>query len=123
KSMDEERPRQYNVAEIFDSIHGEGMFAGCRMLFVRMAGCSVGRPIDGQPVYEQCETWDGRKFTCDTDFKLKKKMSAEQILSLKDSHVTHVCITGGEPMNQPLFPLINLARDCGAMVHIETSGT
>lgn len=133
------------ISEIFTSPQGEGLHAGALMTFIRTAGCSVGKPFPkeryqpdetetdlggrpkpGLPIYtEQCTTWDGRKFECDTDFRVKERLTPVQILD----RVHHggrrgrICITGGEPLIHNLSPLIKEAFERGIRVHMETSGT
>jgi 7-carboxy-7-deazaguanine synthase len=121
----------YNISEIFTSAQGEGVYSGTMMTFVRIAGCSVGKPFPPEkyqpslisgtepripsgsgntygdlPIYtEECTLWDGRKFACDTDYRPKEKLSVDQILERVPKGVGHFCITGGEPVNQDLGPL------------------
>ncbi|KKK67234.1 hypothetical protein LCGC14_2956090, partial [marine sediment metagenome] len=104
------------VAEIFHSIQGEGQYAGTPMLFIRLAGCSVGKPqsaktsddwantkISGSslgravPILRTsrtawlCHTYDGRPFWCDTDFNKKLDATPEWLLS--DCWEKHICLT------------------------------
>ncbi len=135
------------VAEIFHSIQGEGQYAGTPMLFIRLAGCSVGKPQgswtgepfsdtytsglkpDALPILQTkkkawlCHTYDGRPFWCDTDFNKKLDATPEWLLS--DCWEKHICLTGGEPLMHvdKLVDLLNLAHSQNKMVHIETSGT
>lgn len=102
---------------------GEGLWTGTLMLFVRLAGCTVGKPINGSVPYEQCQLYDGRKFLCDTNYRLTKRLTVDEILAELPEGVKHVCITGGEPLMHPIVELINAAKRKGCLVHIETSGT
>lgn len=122
----------YPVSEVFTSIQGEATFSGTRMTFIRLAGCSVGRPypkedrqpIGDLPIYsEECVTYDGRKFQCDTDFRVKSRFTILQLLEQIPRGIRHVCITGGEPFIHELSPLVAAIQQRGAMCHIETSGT
>ncbi len=77
------------IAEIFESIQGEGALTGFRTLFVRLGGCRVG-----------C-IW------CDTKYSWKQKKknlySAYNLaatISKKIVDGTWLCITGGEPLEQ-----------------------
>jgi len=103
----------YPVAERFVSVQGEGQFAGTPMAFIRFVGCSVGKRV--------CHA-------CDTDF--------EQILNFRGGGsytvqqllewsrpLKHVCLTGGEPLDQDLQELIHVLLEADCTVHIETSGT
>ncbi len=100
------------------------------MTFIRLAGCSVGRPrktensSEGFPDYiETCRTWDGRSFLCDTDFRAREVLSPEQILDNVPEGVERICLTGGEPLNHNLEPLVKHAAERRLTVHVETSGT
>jgi 7-carboxy-7-deazaguanine synthase len=103
----------YPVAEKFKSLQGEGVYAGTPMAFVRFVGCSVGKTI--------CQH-------CDTDFdKLLNwrgggTFEPWELIEWANPY-DHICLTGGEPLDQPLRPLLELAQDGGRMLHIETSGT
>lgn len=130
----------YPISEIFVSPQGEGVHTGTLMIFIRLAGCNVGKPfpashykgydglaVNQLPIYtEQCTTWDGRTFACDTDYRVKERLSVQDTFKkLKDmpGNIEHVCITGGEPFIHDLEPLVRALDDCMLLPHIETSGT
>lgn len=98
------------VHSIFPTIQGEGPFAGCPAIFVRLAGCNL-----------QCP-W------CDTDYTSKRElMRAEDVGVEVMSRVTNedlVVITGGEPFRQSGLPaLVRAIRKWELRVQIETNGT
>lgn len=105
----------YPIAEKFKSVQGEGVYTGTPMAFIRLVGCSVGK--------KTCTS-------CDTDFERVfphmggGHFTASELRAWVDNY-KHVCITGGEPLDRDLKPLIDcFADDEGIeMVHIETSGT
>lgn len=126
----------YPVAEHFISPQGEGLYTGTLFFFVRMAGCTVGKPYPREvhldkthpayllPVYmEECHTIDGRSFSCDTNFKAKERLSVKQIMDLVPSNIERFCITGGEPLMHDLTDLVVAAMTKRKKIHIETSGT
>lgn len=101
----------YEIAEIFDSVQGEGVYSGTPMTFIRFVGCTVGKGI--------CHA-------CDTEFDKKLTWhgggtyTVEQLLE-RVNKSRHVCFTGGEPLAQDLRPLLVAFQ--GKSIHIETSGT
>lgn len=125
------------IAEVFESIQGEGQWVGTPMLFIRLAGCNVGKPAKALKVGPfpllntgreamACVTYDGRIFPCDTDYALKEKIPIELILTkLNENGFKHVCITGGEPFLHPylLEELFYELASRDIMMHVETSGT
>lgn len=121
----------YPIAETFVSLQGEGLYAGTPMLFIRFAGCTVGKPYPRHQVplglkvfQEQCHDWDGKGFPCDTNYKMAFKHSAEDIQDLIHvQSVGHVCFTGGEPLMHNIKPLLDICVTEKKMAHIETSGT
>lgn len=117
----------YPISEIFDSPQGEGLYAGTMMTFIRLAGCSVGRPYPKDkalPVYqEECTLYDGRKFPCDTDYRVRERLSVGQLTDRLTLGIDHICLTGGEPMIHNLEPLIVALHALKKEVHLETSGT
>jgi 7-carboxy-7-deazaguanine synthase len=129
--------RDLPIAEIFDSIQGEGQWVGTRMLFIRLAGCNVGKPakalkLDPFPLLPTgreasvCSSWDGRTFPCDTDYSVSYRLSHHEVITkVLSSGVRHVCITGGEPLlHAPLIEnLFTPLAKAEVRIHIETSGT
>jgi 7-carboxy-7-deazaguanine synthase len=76
---------------IFWSIQGEGALVGEPMVFVRLAGCSIGCPL------------------CDTNYSVAERLSVREIVArVSDlSGVSSwVWITGGEPTDHDLAPLM-----------------
>lgn len=120
------------LAEHFHSIQGEGEWTGTPMHFVRVAGCSVGKPL--APVLTrplstgahpwQCCTYDDRPFLCDTDFHKKEEVEIERLLG--ETWEEAICLTGGEPLmpahRSAVIELIRLACEKEVRIHIETSG-
>ncbi len=111
----------YPIAEIFDSVQGEGLSTGQPMTFVRLAGCNVGKYLKAGEKQAICVTIDGTTFQCDTDYRLSCKLSLHEILT-RAKH-RHICLTGGEPFLHDLAPFIKLCVQWGKYLHIETSGT
>jgi 7-carboxy-7-deazaguanine synthase len=99
------------IAEFFQSVQGEGEFAGTPSVFVRTTGCNL------------------RCSFCDTPYTSWTPEGVQQpwerILEriLADDCV-HVVITGGEPMLQPdVVALSRALGRAGRFVTIETAGT
>lgn len=144
--------KRYPISEIFISPQGEGLYTGTLMAFVRLAGCPVGKPFpkdyysvhrtelerakrtDPLPIYtEMCTLYDGRTFPCDTDYRVKERLTVDQIFdrirSLEkapqgtDFYTRHVCLTGGEPFIHELDDIYDACRARIVKLHVETSGT
>jgi len=131
----------YPISEVFDSIQGEGAFAGTRMYFIRLAGCNIGRAPDENDaalVAEQygilklkprpawlmrCTSWDGHRFLCDTNCIKAVNMTAAAIAREVPRAVRYACITGGEPLLHDLKELVDELECRQVNIHIETSGT
>lgn len=95
---------------IFWTIQGEGRMRGFQMCFIRLAGCSVGCP------------------GCDTDYR-KKEMATPQEIAQRADDVTPpnarerwAWITGGEPTDHHLDPLIDALREKRFSIALATSG-
>lgn len=104
----------YPVTEVFRSLQGEGHFRSYPMTFVRLAGCSV---LDCH-IRKKCdeEPWKA-KFQA-TEDELVERVRAEQ----EPGGESRVCITGGEPSDHDLCPLVAALRHAGYIIHAETSG-
>jgi 7-carboxy-7-deazaguanine synthase len=92
---------------VFRSIQGEGALLGVPMVFVRLAGCSVGCPL------------------CDTDYRVAEKRTAGSIADRVDvvaEDAEWVWITGGEPTDHDLTPLVAALRPTGRKLALATSG-
>ena len=87
------------VMEIFSTIQGEGLFSGAVTLFVRTAGCSLRCP--------ECDTkyaWENKDIA-----EVGAPFVIDQILDIC-ARPRHICITGGEPFEQPKSDLFNLLQ-------------
>ena len=102
-----------DVHSIFPTIQGEGPFSGRRAVFVRLAGCNLQCPL------------------CDTEYtEGRQRMTPQDVVSQvtaqtskTDFVVNLVVITGGEPLRQPIGPLVTELTKAGLAVQIETNGT
>lgn len=92
---------------VYCSIQGEGALLGEPMVFVRLAGCSVGCP------------------QCDTQYRFYRHASESEIVRSCEAYrhaARWAWITGGEPTDQEITPLIQALRDAGWQVAVATSG-
>ncbi len=98
--------RTYPVNEIFAGIQGEGFWTGMPAVFIRFAGCNL-----------DCEF-------CDTDYSVREMLSLRSILKRVEAMLPRtVILTGGEPLMQPLEPLLKEFKSRGLRIHLETNGT
>jgi 7-carboxy-7-deazaguanine synthase len=101
----------YPIAEIFETIQGEATFTGTPAVFIRLQGCDVGCPW--------CDTkysWPQEAATA----TLSVSAIIERVLAYQSIHTV---ITGGEPCQYDLMPLISALRAELRFVQVETSGT
>ena len=101
---------KFPVAEIFDSIEGEGKRTGYMAVFVRFAGCNI------------------RCTYCDTAYALKESdaeefLTKEELLGRIRSYPwKRITFTGGEPLLQPLQEICDILGEEGYEINIETNG-
>ena len=99
------------IAEVFQSIQGEGEFSETPSVFVRTTGCNL------------------RCWFCDTPYTSwqpegTRRDWREVLDDVLRIDCSHVVLTGGEPMLQPaIVPLSQALREVGRFVTIETAGT
>lgn len=119
---------KYPVNDVYGTIQGEGCQTGTAMVLVRLHGCGVGCPF-----CDTKETW-----TVNPEHKADKLEGAlgqnERYAELFQSELTWyiaktfrayqwVLLTGGEPAQYRLRPLVTALHDAGYKVALETSGT
>jgi 7-carboxy-7-deazaguanine synthase len=96
------------VTEIFLSLQGESTLSGWPTVFIRLTGCPL-----------RCQY-------CDTAYAFTGGtwQAVEAILDqVRDYGVSHVCVTGGEPLAQKsCLELLQRLCDAGYQVSLETSG-
>jgi 7-carboxy-7-deazaguanine synthase len=99
---------ELRITEIFLSLQGETTFTGLPTVFVRLTGCPL------------------RCGYCDTVYAFKGGTPmpvAEVVEQVQGYGVSHVTVTGGEPLAQPdVHPLLGALCDRGFTVSLETSG-
>jgi 7-carboxy-7-deazaguanine synthase len=102
---------KYPVANLFSSIQGEGHFVGYPMVFIRLAGCSV----TGCHIRKECD---------EAPWKMRSWSTADELAdwAARMGPGGIACITGGEPTDHDLVPLVDRLRGKGLRVHMETSG-
>jgi 7-carboxy-7-deazaguanine synthase (Cx14CxxC type) len=116
----------YAVKEMFLTLQGEGLQAGRRAVFIRLAGCNL---------------WSGREEDrstaicrfCDTDFvgmdgdhggRYQASGLADQAMNLwAGEGKPFAVITGGEPMLQLDAELLDALHDRGFTIAVESNGT
>jgi 7-carboxy-7-deazaguanine synthase len=116
----------YAVKEIFLTLQGEGMQAGRRAVFLRLAGCNLWSGREADRSAAQCRF-------CDTDFvgtdgpgggRYDAEPLAERAAALWGrGERPLVVVTGGEPMLQLDAPLIDALHARGFEVALESNGT
>ena len=95
---------------VYWTIQGEGVFSGEPMLFLRLAGCSVGCPM------------------CDTNYVSYKEVDSQDIVAQCERlreinrNAAYVWVTGGEPTDQPLTDLNRQLWGAGFKPVLATSG-
>jgi len=104
----ESREGYLKITEIFLSLQGEARDSGFPTTFIRLTGCPL------------------RCTYCDSEYAFfgGEWQSFEDILArVKDHGVSHVCVTGGEPLAQKrCLRLLKELCDAGYKVSLETSG-
>jgi len=99
------------IAEIYESIQGEGRLTGAQSVFVRASGCNL------------------RCWFCDTPHASwqpeGEDLSVDEIVRrVLEFDAEHVVLTGGEPMLfAELVPICRQLKEAGRHITIESAGT
>lgn len=118
------------VVEIFSSIQGEGLLAGCRQIFIRLYGCNLecsycDTVIVQEPACCRVEEKPGSGLFS----LLPNPLRAEDVAAVAagfDLSLHHsVSLTGGEPLLRPNFikELAPLLKGTRRGIYLETNGT
>ena len=95
---------------VFWTIQGEAHLRGFQMCFVRLAGCSIGCP------------------QCDTDYRVARRATPDQIaeecvaVTPPTARDRWIWITGGEPTDHDLAPLLKALRERRFSVAVASAG-
>lgn len=117
----------YALADCFETIQGEGSWAGTPALFIRASGCNLWsgrdehRKRDAAKNDARCPTF------CDTDFahtreKLTEDALVDRVVAYAEKGGRLAVITGGEPLLQLEHPLVERMLKF-LHVSVETNGT
>jgi len=119
----------YSVKEMFPTLQGEGLQAGCAAVFLRFAGCNLWSGLEKDRASAICQF-------CDTDFVGVDgtdggKFASAEALATKASSLWPasslqnklIVCTGGEPLLQLDDKLIAALHAEGFRIAIETNGT
>jgi len=108
-----------NIYEIFNSVQGEGIYAGTRQVFVRFCGCQL-----------RCEYCDtrGAHYPADecriNDRRINNPLDVgvviDTINDLWTPSTRHISLTGGEPLLHHGF-IKELANRTPAPIYLETN--
>lgn len=118
----------YPVNDVYACVQGEGCQTGVAMILLRLHGCDVGCP------------WCDTKETWDFLPALEQKSLADALgsngryVNLSPSEIVAyirenlpgprwVLLTGGEPAQYDLSPLVDALHESSYLVALETSGT
>ncbi|HIE31635.1 MAG TPA: 7-carboxy-7-deazaguanine synthase QueE [Methanosarcinales archaeon] len=108
-----------NIYKIFNSVQGEGIYAGTRQVFVRFCGCQLR--------CEYCDTREARH-TADecriADRRIENPLDTDVVISAIDDLWTpstrHISLTGGEPLLHRDF-IRELVRSTSKPTYLETN--
>jgi organic radical activating enzyme len=98
------------IAEVFESVQGEGIYLGEKQIFVRFFGCNLS--------CKYCDT----KLNRFTDYEPEELF--EEIKIYEDDYHS-ISFTGGEPLLQSDFlkEVLKLTHQAGYKNYLETNGT
>lgn len=119
-----------DLVEVFSSVQGEGLFVGCRQVFVRLAGCNIScqycdtRESFVAPERARIETAAGRRQFVEIVNPLPISDLVAFVGDLCRSPHHSISVTGGEPLLYPhVIKALASLRGNGMKLFLETNGT
>ena len=125
----------YRVNDLYATIQGEGRMTGTPMILLRLQGCSVGCTFcdtketwatDDTALPQRRATLGEARGTNALWAELDTEALAQAVCDEREQNapgVEWVLLTGGEPAEQPIRPLVGALHGRGFKVALETSGT
>ena len=116
-----------NIIEMFSSIQGEGLYMGCKQIFVRLTGCNLACEYCDT----NCEPREYCRLHTDGFVEIKNPVSSTDFINIikelnKNPHHS-LSITGGEPLLNEKFlkSTLPLIRETfpELKIYLETNGT
>lgn len=98
---------EYNIAEKFVSVNGEGPLAGSPAVFIRFKGCNL--------ACSYCDT----KWANQADTPCLVMTEAQIYDFIKNTGIKNVTLTGGEPLIQKDIYALIYTLTCDSFLHIE----
>jgi 7-carboxy-7-deazaguanine synthase len=116
--MDARTPTIYRVNEIYSGLEGEGSRPGIPTVRVRLQGCS--QPCKLRKLCDQQSA-----LGLETDLLLDAEAIVARVMAM-DADLPYpylwTAISGGEPLEQWIEPLVRRLQESGKLVRVETSG-
>ena len=117
----------YAVKEIYRTLQGEGANTGRAAVFCRFTGCNLWSGVENDRHKAVCQF-------CDTDFvgidgpaggrfETAEALAGACVTVWESGDQPFIVLTGGEPMLQVDYPLIQALKSYGFEIAIETNGT
>ena len=125
----------YRVNDLYATIQGEGLMVGTPMILLRLHGCSVGCTFcdtketwatDDAALPQRRATLGEARGSDELWVELDTEALVQAVrdeVEKKAPGVKWVLLTGGEPAEQPIRPLVGALHRAAFKVALETSGT
>lgn len=118
----------YRIKQVWQTVQGEGFYAGTLSVFVRFVGCNMWSGYEADRARDAARNGAGCPMWCDTDFtkegsRLMTRADVMETIRETAGLARHVVLTGGEPFLSADGDLIHAMEDHGYHVAVETNGT
>ena len=122
------------LSEIFSSVQGEGLYVGQKQTFLRFVGCNIKCAFCDTPGAGLSYDIRSNTTSCEIKNEFGGKVADNLINPISVEKLLEICLlfnnksislTGGEPLLYVEFlnPLIDVLKEYGFSIHLETNGT